>query len=398
MQRKLPMRNTQNLKVFFISHESSISGAPILLLNLLKLLKKLEVCSFIIILKRGGTLDHLFAELGETIILKPTSYQINKSFAGKLKDYFFYRRRLKKAQKKLLHCDFIFSNTVANGRLIKILSKSKVPVITYVHELNEAMKFCDLHQDTTLSLKMSKAFFSPVNTVTSNLTKNYKIPATLIHPLNYYFEPLKKDLQKNKEHNKTFFLESYSIPFDKFYVVGMGTAALRKGIDLFIKICKRVIIKDQTIHFVWIGDFVEERLKKRMNQLVKEEGISDFFTITGFIPNAIENLEPFDVFALTSREDPYPLVVLESAYMGIPTISFSGNGGMDIFIDNDAGFLVPEESITLFAEKIIELKDNPNLLREKGLNAKNKVMKLHSDKSLIIQQFFDGFEALNINN
>lgn len=392
------MFKPQKLKILFISHESSVSGAPVLLLNLLKLLKRLEICSFIIVVKRGGVLDNYFAELGETIVLKPTGYQINKSIAGKCKDYFFYRRRLQKIQKKLLDCDCIFSNTVANGRLLKILSNCNKPVITYVHELNDAMKFCDIHKDTTLSLNISEVFFSPVNAVASHLTKSYQIPTKRIHQLNYYFDPVKEDLQKNKEPVKIAFLKKFNIPPNKFYVAGMGVAAFRKGIDLFIKICREVTSRDKNIHFVWIGDFIEEKIKNEMTELIKMENAGDFLTITGFIPNAIENLLPFDVFALTSREDPYPLVMLEAAYCEIATISFSGKGGMDTFINDDTGFLVPDDSIILFAEKIIELKNNPNLLLEKGINAKNKVMKLHSDESIIVQQFFDGIQALNIKN
>ena len=44
-----------------------------------------------------------------------------------------------------------------------------------------------------------------------------------------------------------------------------------------------------------------------------------------------DNYAAMDVFALTSREDPFPLVMLEAGGHGLPTVCFAGAGGAEEF-------------------------------------------------------------------
>ena len=91
---------------------------------------------------------------------------------------------------------------------------------------------------------------------------------------------------------------------------------------------------------------------------------------------------PFDLLALTSREDPYPLVVIEAALIGIPAVCFNRSGGMVEFIGEDAGTVVPEGSVEQFAEAIIELKTNPKLLQDKARNAREKQKRVTQTRAL----------------
>jgi glycosyltransferase involved in cell wall biosynthesis len=380
----------KDLKVAFISHESSLSGAPLLLLNLVKLLRKHGICECLFILKRGGTLDHLFIQQASTIVLKPSDYQVSKSFPGKVLDFLSYKKRLRSLQKILGRFDIIVSNTVANGQLLSVLAKCRKPIITYVHELESAMLLCDRLGDTSMTLKYSNAFFSPTAAVTDNLISNHNITPSIIYPLNYHFEASGPEILQFKEEKRSSFLEKYGIPAGKFYVVGMGSANLRKGIDMFVEICEKTIAMDKDVHFVWIGDFLDTETKTNIEQKVENRRLVDHLTITGFIANSTDNLLPFDIFALTSREDPYPLVVLEAAFLEIPSICFEGTGGIGSFVEKDAGFQVKDYSTTQFAERIVELKGNRMLLEEKGKNARKKALRLHSDDKNIIEQFRKG--------
>ena len=384
-------------KIVFISHESSMSGAPILLLPLINLIQTRHLFDLTIVLKRGGPLDENFKKLGEVIILKPANYQVGKSLWGKIKDYLGYKQRLDKVLNILSKSDLIVSNTIANGQLLKILSSQQKPIITYVHELKSAMEICDANKDTTLSLQLSNAFFSPTPAVTQNLVSNYNVDRNKIFGLNYYFKKVEEDILQSRTDKKESFLKTYGLPPNKFYVAGMGSANLRKGIDLFLDICAFVTRIDNDVHFVWIGDFIDEGTKHTIQQKMAQQNLSSYFTMTGFIPNNSTNLLPFDVFALTSREDPYPLVVLEAAFLEIPAIAFKGNGGMDEFIGKEAGFLISDQSVQQFAEKIIALKNDHPTLKKAGIAAREKALKLHADESLIIDQFIRGISAVDQN-
>jgi glycosyltransferase involved in cell wall biosynthesis len=192
----------------------------------------------------------------------------------------------------------------------------------------------------------------------------------------------------DKREEQTNFFAKYRIPPNKFYVAGMGTATLRKGIDLFIEACALVCHVDPNVHFVWIGDFIDDHERRMATEMMQNLGLNESsFTLTGFISPHPNNLLPFDILTLTSKEDPYPLVVLEAAFLKIPSIAFKGTGGIGEFIEDDAGFILEERSARSLSETITYLKQNQLLITEKGNTAFKKVTERHSNPDLIIEQF-----------
>jgi glycosyltransferase involved in cell wall biosynthesis len=85
-----------------------------------------------------------------------------------------------------------------------------------------------------------------------------------------------------------------------------------------------------------------------------------------------------DLFALTSREDPFPLVVLEAAMFAKPTVCFSNAGGIPEFVDHGCGLSVPYLDITRFATAIEELIEDSALRERLGQAARQRVTGLHS--------------------
>jgi glycosyltransferase involved in cell wall biosynthesis len=84
-----------------------------------------------------------------------------------------------------------------------------------------------------------------------------------------------------------------------------------------------------------------------------------------------------DVFAMVSREDPYPLVCLEAASLGKPILCFDGAGGEKEFVEEDCGFVVPYIDVEAMAAKAEILLASPDLRRRLGEAAKRKVRERH---------------------
>jgi glycosyltransferase involved in cell wall biosynthesis len=94
-------------------------------------------------------------------------------------------------------------------------------------------------------------------------------------------------------------------------------------------------------------------------------------------PTPLDYFNCFDVFALTSRIDPYPVVCLESAALGKPIICFDKAGGMPELVEDDCGFVVPYLDIPAFTEKVVTLYEDRALCRQLGLAARMKVTSRH---------------------
>jgi glycosyltransferase involved in cell wall biosynthesis len=107
-------------------------------------------------------------------------------------------------------------------------------------------------------------------------------------------------------------------------------------------------------------------------------GVSGKVHWTGEVADPERYFPEFDVFALVSREDPFPLVCLEAALQGKPSLCFAGGGGMPELIEEDAGIVVPYLDVQAMAGHVVELVKNPALRMKLGKRARAKVLERHT--------------------
>lgn len=140
--------------------------------------------------------------------------------------------------------------------------------------------------------------------------------------------------------------QELNLPENAYIVLGCGTLDLRKGIDHYAAIARRVTETNNTatpIHFVWVGDgprwthspfhYVQLDLEK--------SGARDNVHFIG----ERANVEPYfvgaDSFLLSSRVDPFPCVIHEAMVTGLPVITFANSGGAQEAVAGGAGIVVP---------------------------------------------------------
>jgi glycosyltransferase involved in cell wall biosynthesis len=169
----------------------------------------------------------------------------------------------------------------------------------------------------------------------------------------------------------------------------MGSVSPRKGTDRFIEVAEKVLAMDEKAFFFWIGDFPDEPFANNIKNLSKNKKHHERLIFTGPLPYSSYTLLPFDLFFLSSVEDPYPLVVLEAAYMKVPSVCYENSGGSRELFEDEAGFLLSESSSQEVANTIYGLLQNKELLEQTGSRVQAKVMSKHSDAKLIKNIFED---------
>jgi glycosyltransferase involved in cell wall biosynthesis len=384
---KLNVLTKVKRKILFISHDSSLTGAPVLLLNLLRLLAHSDLYEISILLYRGGPLENEFRKIAPTFVLKSAKYAKQKTLVLRWVNYLVYQTKKSTLKNWIGDVDLILNNTIALGPLIDTLRRLHKPIITYIHEMQSVIDAFDKKKDgSRLVIQFSDDFIVPAKVVADNLINKYEIsPGRIFHLNSFIQRP--PDILPSRSSFRNSFFKMHGIPENRFYVVGMGTATYRKGVDIFIETCKEATKSDKSLYFVWIGDFEDDDTRAKCMSLVSQFDIHSFIKFTGQIKHSIFALLPFDLFILTSREDPYPLVIIEAAYVKLPAICFKNSGGAAEFISRDCGWIVSDFSATALAMEIIEVKNNPEKLRERGLSAFRKGIDLHSNEELVRDQF-----------
>lgn len=82
-----------------------------------------------------------------------------------------------------------------------------------------------------------------------------------------------------------------------------------------------------------------------------------------------------DLYLLTSREDPFPNVVLEALDTKVPVIGFKNAGGFGDVVTEQTGALVDYLNLPMMLEKIYEFIGDEDLRLQKGPLAKNLLKK-----------------------
>jgi len=368
-------------KILFISHDDSLSGAPILLKNLIDLINEEKKYSIKIVIKnKVGYLSEEFSKRGDTLIWK----QNNKlSFLDRiLKKVFKFTKQYYKNQNKIQHwideSDVLISNTITNGDFFKSFDFSKVnKVISYIHELEYVTSIFSNSQDFKYLFSVNMNFMVPSKAVALHLINNLNIQASKISYLNYYIPSKVKVVKPINNLNADFF-------------IGMvGTLEWRKGIDLLPIIVAHFfkIHPLSNVKFMWKGASKKGiEYEKVLFELKKIDKIDK--VIFEFPSMEMETFyNTIDVLLMCSKEDPYPLVVLEAAGYRKPTICFSGAGGAPEFVQEDAGATVPYLDIESLVDRLYEFSIDNEKCIMKGLVAYNRYTALHLSKSLIKQQF-----------
>ena len=162
--------------------------------------------------------------------------------------------------------------------------------------------------------------------------------------------------------------EKLGLKSDTLIVLAVGFGDFRKGVDLFVDIGIRTLAKMPNIKFVWVGRLdgvIEAEVRSRINR----SGYSAQFVFTGFQSDTDLFFAGADVLALTSREDPFPSVILEAFDAKLPVVAFRDTGGFEEVFRHKVGHLVPHLDTEGFSNALTGLLANPTARAEMGNTA-----------------------------
>jgi glycosyltransferase involved in cell wall biosynthesis len=361
-------------KILFLSHDSSRTGAPIGLLAFTQWLRRHTNYGFGIILRVPGPLEAAFRELGPTLTLN-SSFLARSRFGRRLRRRMPRRIRME-AGKIQKFCsdggyDLIYSNTMMNGGVLDCIRPLRIPVVTHVHELAYWLSR-ENPEHLRRVIQATNSYIAVSQAVRQNLVGNHSIAEAKITVIPEHIRELPALPTLS---DRTSARASLGIAENAFVVGGCGAEHWRKGRDLIpqLLLALRRQWPEREVHFVWIGrgGTAEEEFTLRFD--LRNGGVERFFHATGELPNPFLLFPAIDVFALLSRDDPYPLACLEVAALEKPVVCFADAGGMPEFVHDGCGLVAPYLDVESMARDIIRLAQDPALSLACGRRARIKV-------------------------
>ena len=135
---------------------------------------------------------------------------------------------------------------------------------------------------------------------------------------------------------------------DAAFVWGMsGLVEYRKGADLFLEAAKS--LREDNVHFLWLGSPGNSGYQLFIERSVAYYDLKNVHFVGKQTADYYGYLRSVDGFVLTSREDPFPLVMIEAAALGKPIVAFD-SGGVREFVQRGMGVVVESWNVADLVE------------------------------------------------
>lgn len=350
-------------RILFLSHSASRTGAPLLLLEIAA---RLDAAKYerSFILGEDGPLRPRFEQIGSVVIdpIYPDEPR--------------YWREIKRAGARLtvlntLKPDMMYCNTIHPAKWLPYAKISGIPTLTHIHELS--LGFATLGRaEHFMVRRFSDRIIAVSSAVGQYLEKEQRISRNTITVIHAGI-PIKRHARP--EPDPAF---RHSLGLDGSIVVGMvGRITAMKGTDMVPRLVR--MIREQyparRIQFLFVATTDDRAALAAFDSALLNDGVEILRAAN--VPDPERYYSVMDIFLSTSREDPFPLVVLEAMASGLPVVGFRA-GGIPEAVDETCGILIEPFDLDAMSAAIYALSGSADRRRAMGEHARSRV-----------EQFFD---------
>jgi glycosyltransferase involved in cell wall biosynthesis len=369
--------------LLFLSHSASRNGASLLLLHTLQWLRAHTPHRLEVWCQGGGPLVADFRAVATTHVAPAAAWPRAGSPAWGDAARAALVSPVLRALLDERHPDLLYANTSAAWNQVVALARPGTPLLWHVHELPYALALTLPTPQARARLAQATRVVAVSDAVCEALVQDCAVPRARIDIVNGFVPPPTLD-EPARGRRRAEVRASLGWPEDAFVVGACGGPGWRKGSDLFL-LAARAALDAQPAHagarplrFLWVGGDADGPEARQFAHDLRALGLEASCRRVASTADVDAHYAAMDVFALTSREDPYPLVMLEAAGHALPTLCFDGAGGAVEFADLDtAGIVVPYADVGALARVVTALAADERRRRLLGEGALRAVTRRH---------------------
>lgn len=359
-------------KVLFVSFQANLSGAPRILYNIVKHIDREKFDCCVVFPERGPIVAEFQAIVPSYVISSPVDFAANilnrRRISQKLRRRSFNNIVAKTSP------DAIYINGLGQKDVVEWAVDLPLPKIVHFHEIDNAVM---VQADKWLQKIVANCnlFVACCHAVRNFMVRCMNISpqyAVTMHESIDVEAILARKCPHPHEIKKKF-----RIPVDATIIGAVGQPSFRKGVDIFVEAAAAVLHHkpNLNLHFVWVGGnnhFHNSLFMKSMRNLVKRCAMEKRFHWIREVQDVTPLQNAMDLYVVSSREDPFPLGMLEAMLMGTPVIGFAVSGVPEA-LGHGAGIIVDRADASSLAEKIMEFVDARDKWVEIGNNGNTRV-------------------------
>ncbi|MFD2999148.1 glycosyltransferase family 4 protein [Pontibacter toksunensis] len=371
--------------VLFLLNDFNLGGANKLLLGFAEWLHINKSLDLIFGSMTDGIMRNEFNKIGYTRLFNFKKLSLYNRFSKKLAPADLPQNQLSEADISFLeqrNISLIYANTIHNEKLSNAIRKEiEVPLIVHAHEQPYIMR---LFYSAALQEHLSGANAIIIVSKTSGagLIEIFNMDSAKLHQV---YPAIKLPGQASSLIAKDQRRKELDVPSDAFVVLGMGNPHWIKGVDLFILTAQKVINKNASVHFIWVGGTDNNEYLNDQKKDVQLMGLTENIHFVSSVMHPEEYFNIADVFFLSSRVDTFPLVTLEASQFSLPVICFENAGGITEIIDEYCGSVIEYNNLESASDAILAYCNNLDTVKEKGKSFQFKVSQSFIHENMCLQ-------------
>lgn len=373
-------------RLLAVTHEATITGAPMNLLHLVRWLTEHTDIEVHVLVLQDGPLRPRFESVADVTVLDrggaASAIRLVETGLHHLGSSRAWRpvaaARLVPQLRHLRDIDVVYLNSLGSLSVLPFLPPAGL-VVSHVHELQVATRTQRPHIQHLLR-SGPDLWVAASAAVGEMLVDEVGVPAEAVRVHHEFIDATDVAAREAELREVSSLRRSYRIPADAAVVMGAGTVDWRKGPDLFIQLATEVRRRTrEPVHFVWMGaDLRSIDMVRLRSDLARAR--ADHVHFGGVQPDPVPWFSVADVFALTSREDPFPLVCLEHAAMGHPIVTYR-NGGMPELLEAAgpaaATGIIDYLDVGAMATQVLRLLEDEELRQAASDGLRRRVLEHH---------------------
>lgn len=343
-----PNRNSGK-KILVLSHSMDYTGAPLVLLDAVKILASVNY-QIIIICFKDGTLRRDFAAAGATVII------IHCFF-----------RSIEYIMSEIEWADVILLNTLSFHSFVLKMKGVRKKIIWWLHEEVNYYEEYGIEPDPNNPLDYINIYGVGWRVINAF---NHFYPSAKINELNYGVQDI--DCIKSEEHEGIVFAL-------------IGTFDYRKGEDIFFDAINKLdeMVTNISISY-WVIGTMDKDVKRKY---IRNPYVKLFGEVS---PEKMVKLySQIDIIVCPSRNDPMPVVVTEGMMMKKVCIVSENTGQSKILRNKQAGFICKTDNVddlTLKMKEAIDNRDNWNSITERAYSLYKEIFSMYFFKDKLLNE------------
>ncbi len=365
-------------RVLHVIDHTDSGGAQVVVLNLLRALK--DAFSFAVaVLGKSGQFSHEYKLLGIPLFTlgngagrwnpKPVTSLINTIRRGRFD--LVHTHLFKSNILGTLAARWVGTNTILHDHsgvypdTLKYYFSSALSIHSYIYAYRYALSQCDrvlvLTPEDVRSYLDIYSVDSDKTTLLPNAVDLTKFPLS------------------TERRRGNCLRQELGLCAESTLVIMVGRLDPEKDWLTFLQVARQVQQQsDQSCGFLIVGSGQEE---KRLREYVSAHRLEHVFFL-GYRNDVPSLLQQADVFLLTSRYEPFGIVVLEAMAAGCPVVVIRSNGPESILTDGVDGLLAEVGDIHGLTNQVIQLLHDKALGQKLAYNARQTVLNRYSLETL----------------